>query len=99
MKALEEGDFEIGVKYGAEEFKKQILIGSSTHLYSPHIGKAGFLERIFNPIETLLPSEASVNAIDVNYKPLYFIIMHWLLAFLVIAIAGGLLFRKLLKVS
>ncbi|MGA1823767.1 MAG: hypothetical protein ACMUIP_03815 [bacterium] len=99
LKALKEGDFEISVNYGAEESKKQIVIGSSTRLYSPHIGKAGLVERIFNPIEDLLPAEASIHAIDITYKPRYFIKMHWLVAFLVIAIAAGLLFRKILKVS
>ncbi|MGA1868095.1 MAG: hypothetical protein ACMUJM_06055 [bacterium] len=99
LKAHKEGNFRVSVHYRNQEYKKEILIGSSTHLYSPHMGRASVVETIFNPLEDLLPADAPVSAIDIKYKPLYFMHMHWLIAFLVSAIAAGLVFRKLLKVS
>jgi len=103
LKVLNTGLYTIGIKIGdEEEYIKQIVIGKSKKKYSPHLGKDGLLETIFNPIETLIPKEASIEAIDIKYKPLYFKIifnMHWLLAFFIIAMGSGLIFRKILKVS
>ena len=84
------------------KFNKQIVIGKSQKKYSPHLGKDGFFETIFNPIETLISKKSPIQSIDIKYKPLYFKIifnMHWLVAFLIIAIGSGLIFRKILKVS
>lgn len=103
LKAKNPGLYTIVIKMGeGVKYNKQIIIGASQKKYSPHLGKNGFFETIFNPIEPLIPKESTIQAIDIKYKPLYFKIifnMHWLIAFLIIAIGSGLIFRKILKVS
>lgn len=99
------GEFTIGFKVGEQTFQKRILIGPYHHPFSPHLGKQGFIEMFFNPLEPLLPNDSPIEAIDLGYEARTFNLgifglrVHWLVAFLVIAIAFGLVCRKLLKVS
>ena len=99
------GEFDLAFQVGQNIFHKKILIGEPTRAFSPHLGKQGFVEKIFNPLEELLPSNSPLESIDLGYQARSFNLgvfgwsMHWLVAFLVIAIAFGLLCRKLLKVS
>ncbi len=85
--------------------KKNILIGASNAPFSPHLGRKGFFEILFNPLEELLPNDAPIDAIDIGYKSRSFKLgflglkVHWLVAFLVIAVAFGIICRKILKVS
>jgi len=86
-------------------YRKDIIIGPFIAPFSPHLGKKGILEPFFNPLEELLPKSAPIESIDIGYKPRYFkmpgfgLNIHWLVAFLVIAILFGLICRKILKVS
>jgi hypothetical protein len=60
---------------------------------------------MFNPLETLLPADAPIKVIEIEYKPrsfdmgLFGLHLHWLAAFLIISIGFGLFCRKLFKVS
>ncbi|MGA1795865.1 MAG: hypothetical protein ACMUIL_08385 [bacterium] len=99
------GSFDLSFRTGGETYIKKVLIGSPVGPFSPHLGREGFVERMFNPLERLLPTDAPLEAIDIGYKPRSFdmgffgLHLHWLAAFLLIAIAFGFLCRKLFKVS
>ncbi len=100
------GEFDLGFRIGfTNTFSKKILIGPPARPFSPHLGKQGFVEKVLNPLEDLLPREGFIEAIDLGYLPRSFNLgvfdwtIHWLWAFLVIAIAFGLVCRKVLKVS
>lgn len=85
--------------------KKRIIIGQIKIPFAPHLGKKGFIETFFNPIEGLIPYYMPIEAIDIEYKSNAFKLgpfdlnIHWLVAFLLIAIGFGLVFRKLMKIS
>jgi len=99
------GEFDLDFRIGQNTYSKKILIGPPSRPFSPHLGKKGFVEKMFNPMEELLPIESPIAAIDLGYQARSFSLrifdwsMHWLVAFLVIAIVFGLFCRKLLKVS
>jgi uncharacterized membrane protein (DUF106 family) len=100
-----EGVYDLVFKIGQNSYQKRVLIGPPNEPFSPHLGKEGFVEKVFNPLEKLLPIDSPVAAIDLDYQSRFFKLgisdwsIHWLVAFLVIAIAFGLICRKLLKVS
>lgn len=99
------GEFDLAFQVGQDIFHKKVLIGKPTMPFSPHLGKQGFVEKVFNPLEELLPENSPIEAIDLGYQARNFNLgvfgwsVHWLVAFLVIAIIFGLYCRKLLKVS
>jgi hypothetical protein len=105
LKGNRSGEFDLAFQAGTRIFHKKVLIGLPDQPFSPHLGKKSFVERIFNPLEELLPDDSPIKAIDLGYQSRSFHLgvfgwsMHWLVAFLVIAIAFGLVCRKLLKVS
>ena len=105
IKSRRTGEFDLAFQAGQNIFHKNVLIGKPIYPFSPHLGKQGFVEKIFNPLEKLLPSDSPVKSIDLGYQARTFNLgvfgwsIHWLVAFLIIAIAFGLFCRKLLKVS
>jgi hypothetical protein len=105
IKSSRTGEFDLAFQAGKNIFHKKVLIGKPTRPFSPHLGKQGFVEKVFNPLEELLPNNSPIEAIDLGYQARTFNLgvfgwsIHWLVAFLVIAIAFGLFCRKLLKVS
>lgn len=105
IKSSRTGEFDLAFQVGQNIFHKKVLIGKPTRPFSPHLGKQGFVEKVFNPLEELLPSDSPIKSIDLGYQARTFNLgvfgwsIHWLVTFLVIAIAFGLFCRKLLKVS
>jgi len=105
IRGTKTGEFDFSFRTGAKTFTKKVLIGGPIGPFSPHLGRVGFVERMFNPLERLLPADAPIKAIDIGYKPRSFdmgffgLHLHWLAAFLIISIAFGLFCRKLFKVS
>ena len=99
------GEFNLEFRTGENTYGKRILIGPPDQPFSPHLGQKRLVEKMFNPLEELLPVDSTVSAIDLEYQARSFSLgifdwsIHWLVAFLVIAIVFGLFCRKLLTVS
>jgi hypothetical protein len=51
IKSSRTGEFDLSFQVGQNIFHKKVLIGKPFRPFSPHLGKQGFVEKVFNPLE------------------------------------------------
>ena len=86
-----------------QAIRKRISVGPGSRRVAPRRVRAGFLNELLNPTERPLPSNSSVQCVEISYAPAFFRLgssrLHWLAVFLVLTLFLGLLVKRPLGVE
>lgn len=103
IRAKDAGDAWIDIRVGETLERKELRVGGSFVKLSPRRSEHDFWQQLLYPVEPPLPRESPVSRIDIRYPPreLYVgdIEVHWLVASIVLMMAGGLAIGKATGVS
>jgi len=105
LQASEAGRYQIGFKLCNQEYTKDVVIGTISTPFCSELLREGLWATVVNAAEPPLPEKALLESIEIGYKPKHFKCiffgwnMHWMLVLPIIAIAFGLVVRKILKVD
>jgi hypothetical protein len=103
IRADEYGVFTPRVVVGGQSFAKQVVVAKEITPLSSERGMEGLVEWFMNPIEQALPRGGPLRSLEVNYAPrsidLGFFTTNWLVVFLVVSLASGLILRTVLGIE
>jgi hypothetical protein len=103
IQADEYGVFTPSVVVGGQSFAKQVVVSKEITPLATERARASILEWFVNPVEQPLPRGGPLRSLEVNYAPrsidLGFFVTNWLVVFLVVSLASGLLLKAVLGIE
>jgi hypothetical protein len=105
IRAAREGVHELRFAVGATSVTKRVVVAADRRLrtVAPARSGGGILEAVLAPAEPLIPRDAGVVAITVDYLPRPFAVLgfrvHWLVAFFILSILFAFALKRPLGVE
>lgn len=97
------GDHILSLRVGENNYTKKLHALNRTIALAPEIGKNGFHEALFQPVEKPLDAAGPVQSIRIEYPPaemrLFGMNIHWLVGFFVLSIVFGFMLKGVFKVE
>jgi hypothetical protein len=103
IRADEYGEFMPSVVVRGTAFAKQVVVSKHITALPSERARAGIMEWFMNPVEQSLPKGGPLRSLEVNYAPrsidLGFFVTNWLVVFLVVSLASGLILKTVLGIE
>lgn len=97
------GTYDVGVAAAGQTFSKQVVVSSGLDRISTARFRDHFWERLFTSGEPALPSNASIESIEVTYLPrnidFFGYEWNWIIAFFIISLVAGFIFKSVLGIE
>ena len=97
LRPTEGGEYDVGVKVGAERYTKRLQVGGGVVRRSPVRLEASLVNQLLYPSEPPLPDDAPVTAITVAYREQDLAVWGWSLNWMIWYFALSLVFAFALR--
>jgi hypothetical protein len=97
LRAEEQGDYDLTLKLGGQEYKKSVQVSSMVRRRSPVRYASGFWNDLLYPAEDPLPKDGPITSISVGYRDASVPLLWWPLPWIVVFFILSIVFAFALK--